>query len=219
MVGLAFIARYLSMISKYLAERELSDKRRALKSLFLERHSSKQEPHVLATSFKFLLGIFTIVFTIATGAVSYYLLMDGMNVVDSVYLATMIVSTVGYGDITPKTRSARVFTIFYAILGTVATAKGLSMINQAISKRVLIEKGHALFNRRIDSEMFSTMNASHKNIVTQEEFVLYSLTRLGLIDKDIRHLAELQFHKMDTNKDGNLTMEEVRRYWDLRLPS
>jgi voltage-gated potassium channel len=56
--------------------------------------------------------------TLLTGTVVYHLL-EGWSYLDSVYFCTITLATVGYGDLTPTTPEAKVFTIFYIINGVV----------------------------------------------------------------------------------------------------
>ena len=53
---------------------------------------------------------------IIVGVLSYVLL-EGLSVTDAVYLVVTTVSTVGYGDITPRTVAGRWFTIVLIIFG------------------------------------------------------------------------------------------------------
>lgn len=46
-----------------------------------------------------------------------YMTLEGLSLTDAIYLVITTVSTVGYGDITPKTPAGRWFTIFLIIIG------------------------------------------------------------------------------------------------------
>ena len=54
--------------------------------------------------------------TIATGA-TFYHYVENWSWLDSLYFSVITLSTVGYGDLTPTTRGAKLFTIFYIIIG------------------------------------------------------------------------------------------------------
>jgi len=56
------------------------------------------------------------VFLIASGTVIFSLLED-WSIVDSLYFCVVTVTTVGFGDITPDTDVAKLFTVVYIIIG------------------------------------------------------------------------------------------------------
>ena len=56
------------------------------------------------------------VLLIATGTVVFSLLED-WSIVDSFYFSVVTATTVGFGDITPDTDGAKLFTVVYIIFG------------------------------------------------------------------------------------------------------
>ena len=51
--------------------------------------------------------------------------MEHFGVLDTFYFLTTTATTVGYGDLSPATETGRLFTSFYAPLGTIAVMSGL----------------------------------------------------------------------------------------------
>jgi voltage-gated potassium channel len=54
--------------------------------------------------------------TLLAGTLVYHWL-EGWNYLDSLYFCVVSLATVGYGDYTPSTPTAKIFTIFYIING------------------------------------------------------------------------------------------------------
>ena len=82
--------------------------------------------------------------TICFGTLMYHFLQNeaNSNFIDSLYLTLTTITTVGFGDVVPTTKSANIFTIFYACIGTIFTANCILNFNQAItnyqnSKKIL----------------------------------------------------------------------------------
>ena len=48
---------------------------------------------------------------------SFYTYFEGWRWLDSLYFSVITLTTIGYGDITPKTDVGKVFTIFYILIG------------------------------------------------------------------------------------------------------
>src|SRR5262245_9460468 len=65
-------------------------------------------------SFRPLLVI--VVVTVSIGSLFYWR-VEHRTMLDSVYFSVMTLSTVGYGDISPKTALGKIFTIFYVLVG------------------------------------------------------------------------------------------------------
>lgn len=63
-----------------------------------------------------LYGMSLIVFLVVCAIIAYHFL-EGWNYLDSTYFAVSTITTVGYGDLTPKTQPGRIFTILYMLVG------------------------------------------------------------------------------------------------------
>ena len=56
-----------------------------------------------------------IVLLLFTGAI-FYSEVEGYDLIDSLYFSVMIMSTIGYGELTLSTSTAKIFTIVYAFV-------------------------------------------------------------------------------------------------------
>ena len=51
-----------------------------------------------------------------SGAI-FYMLVEGWTFIDALYFSTIVLTTVGLGDVAPTTDAAKIFTIFYTLTG------------------------------------------------------------------------------------------------------
>ena len=62
------------------------------------------------------------------GGATFYYYVEGWRYLDALYFSAYTMTTVGYGDITPKTDSGKIFTILYVFAGVAIALYGLSVI-------------------------------------------------------------------------------------------
>lgn len=83
-----------------------------------------------------ILGVgFTALGLLSTGAIFFHF-SQKLNWVDAFYFCTVTLTTVGYGDIVPKTNSEKIFIIFYILIGIgiVATFANLLIKNTSLRR-------------------------------------------------------------------------------------
>lgn len=83
-----------------------------------------EEPYKRKISFI----VFLIVLLEVIGTLTYHNI-EGWTYLDALYFSTVTLTTVGYGDITPKTDLGRMVTIAYAIFGIGVVLYGLSTVS------------------------------------------------------------------------------------------
>lgn len=78
------------------------------------------------------------IFTVITiGGIGFHLI-EGFTILDSFYLATETVTTVGYGDVTPKSTVGRLFAIFFMLVGGGTVLYALTSMVQSIVQSEII---------------------------------------------------------------------------------
>jgi len=74
---------------------------------------------------------------IAFGSVVFYLLED-ISFLESIYLATQTVTTVGYGDVPVKTRGGKMFAVVFMLFGVGTVLYALTVLAQAVIQSEIV---------------------------------------------------------------------------------
>ena len=83
---------------------------------------------------KKLLYLFLAVAILLFGGALIYSFIEKWSYLDSLYFTTSTIAKIGYGDITPKTSTGRIFTIIYIFLAFGTLIYGISLIISRILK-------------------------------------------------------------------------------------
>mgnify|MGYP001559397161 FL=1 len=75
-----------------------------------------------------ILYIIIVIMMFLFGGATFYHYIEKLRYIDALYLSALTMTTVGYGDITPKTDIGKIFTIFYVFAGVAIALYGLSVI-------------------------------------------------------------------------------------------
>ncbi|HWN11514.1 MAG TPA: potassium channel protein [Pyrinomonadaceae bacterium] len=114
-----------------------------IRSSPLEPHAPPRFPR------RILYALTAVAVAIGIGTIGFYFI-EGLSLLDSLYVAAQTVTTVGYGDITPATTSGRVFALIFMIGGVGVVLYALTTAVQTIVQAEIIAMlGQKRQSRRI----------------------------------------------------------------------
>ena len=117
----------------------------------------------LATRARIRLGITAVGAAVATGTIVFHLL-EGWSIVDSLYVTAQTVTTVGFGDLAPRTVYGRLFATVFMMMGVGVVLYALTSSVQSI----------------VQSEMLSTFgHRSSKMSKLRDHFIICGAGRVG----------------------------------------
>lgn len=82
-----------------------------------------------------IISVLIIILAILFGGASFYYYVEQWSFLDALYFSTTTMTTVGYGDLTPKTDVGKLFTIIYIFLGVGIVLYSLSLFAAHFVKR------------------------------------------------------------------------------------
>jgi len=137
------------------------------------------------------------------------------TIVDSLYFASVSITTVGYGDFTPVTKAGKILcslylfiatALFGAIVGTIAQIPLDRRQNKA-DAAVLSHFGRDLSVRELED---LCQGGANENECTRAEFILRMLVWLDRVALDDILKCGEQFDILDKSGDGVLDLEDCR---------
>ena len=72
--------------------------------------------------------VIILIVIILFGSATFYHYVERWRYLDALYFSAATMTTVGYGDITPRTDAGKIFTIFFVFAGVGIALYGLSLI-------------------------------------------------------------------------------------------
>lgn len=132
--------------------------------------------------------------------------------IDAFYMSVITLTTVGFGDYSPQSYYGRWFGVFWMLFGVTATGNFISVFSEYFMNEQQEERSFQM--HEITRDVFDSIPKKTPGRLTKMEFRCYALEQLKLVKhsnvKDIDNI----FNTMDTNKNGELSPEEVKEYFD-----
>eukprot|EP00547_Thalassionema_nitzschioides_P005277 CAMPEP_0194219352 /NCGR_PEP_ID=MMETSP0156-20130528/25758_1 /TAXON_ID=33649 /ORGANISM="Thalassionema nitzschioides, Strain L26-B" /LENGTH=1274 /DNA_ID=CAMNT_0038948977 /DNA_START=58 /DNA_END=3882 /DNA_ORIENTATION=- len=162
---------------------------------------------------------------ISVGSVGFYFI-EKMTIVDSFYFTTVLLTTVGYGDLVPETSAGKLFATCYLLIGGTVLLNNMSLISmiplelrkRRIEKAVLTQFGDQLDDAAlrelatgplIQRLRLSMSRSNGLDECTREMFALAMLVRMGKVnERDVRHTFAA-FRRLDVDNEGVLNSKTI----------
>lgn len=127
-----------------------------------------------------------------------------------------VASTIGFGDISPKTPAARLFAVFFIPLSVAAAGELLSGVALAISQR----RQKEVYEKQLQSDLtiahLKAMDSDDDGKITREEYVDFMLIEMGRVSKDELDELSMQFDRLDVTRSGFLDENDLKLMAKLR---
>jgi len=134
-----------------------------------------------------------------------------LDFTDSVYMAGISLTTVGFGDFYPTTTSGKVFVIFWIPSGVVVISHGISKIGKLyVARHVKISQMRRLGKGVTVGEILR--HGANDGKLSMNEFSILKLLSQGKITPVDLQQTKKYFRKMDTDGSGFIEVQELLGY-------
>jgi len=138
------------------------------------------------------------------------------SVLDSFYMCVTMLTTVGFGDVSPRSFWGRVFCSIYSVIGCLTTARCISELT-----RFFFEKDAERvmeYDARITPQIFEAMDLDSKGHITRSDFINHMLLTHNLVKQSELDAINIQFDKIDIDRSdevsyGNMASARAKSLW------
>lgn len=142
------------------------------------------------------------------GAVVFSLL-QGLSVVDAVYLVCMSATTVGFGDLDPSTPTSRLFATVWLIFSTLGLAKVLADYTDTRLRAKQRRASARLLSANLTESDFQLLDQDGDGTVSNLEYMRMMLLKTGKVRQEDLDEIQRSFARLDRNGSGNIDRHEM----------
>ena len=119
----------------------------------------------------------------------------------------MSASSIGYGDLSPKSPSGRLFFVFWMIGGYVVVASSIREISQLYLRLKERQAEMRLLNRKVGKEVLG-LDEDGDGEVDKYEYLSHMVVMLGKLHKQEVDEIMARFKELDVTGDGKLSRRD-----------
>ena len=150
-----------------------------------------------------------------------FCLTEDLSFTDALYLTVVSVTSVGYGDIHPRTEAGRLFAILFLLPATIATAQAMSAAAAVPMKRhkknlemmVIKQYGEDLTIEELENLIQNPFGTSKifkdDTTCSRNEFMLKLLVKLDKVSVEMLEELSNEFDRLDNDESGVISLADM----------
>ena len=149
----------------------------------------------------------------------FYMIAPGeeLTFVESVYLSTSTVMTVGYGDLAPKTQGGRVVATIWMTLSYVILLRALQSITNTVHEQRLHHMRTELLNRDLGRKAILNMDKNGDGLLSRLEFISHMVVALKLCTPQHLQTIMERFDEIEHSREARvLVMNELAKLREMK---
>jgi len=140
--------------------------------------------------------------------IGYY---EKWSFVSSLYFTVITSTTVGYGDISPKESSMRIFALFVIPLSVGVMGEIIGAISSGIVSIETKKAETRLFKRKLTEGDLEAMDRNDDHYVSKSEFTVFMLLAMQKVGKEEVDQIHAVFDQLDKDGSGKLDKADLSK--------
>jgi len=173
------------------------------------KHDREEEIPITKQICSILLSQLPILSSILTIAVFLGKRYEGWSTFTSIYYCWITLTTVGYGDFTPKSQQMRLFAVFFLPLWVAVDGEIISRIAEVFVDREEDRLEHQFLARELTMHDLLVMDTHKTGDVSFDEFLSYMLVAMHKVDQETIDELRDVFNERDLNGSGSIMREDL----------
>lgn len=124
------------------------------------------------------------------------------------YMSIITLTTVGYGDISPRSQLGRAVAVLWMIFGVLAVGNWIKGISDFLTET---QQGSHEDAQTIDHHVFDLIDKSGDGSLSKSEYVNYVLIKYGMVTEADLDMIESQYDEIDKMMTGSVTLAQIER--------
>jgi len=127
---------------------------------------------------------------------------------DCVYMSVITLTTVGFGDVSPKSTWGRLIAVFWMLFGVLSSANLVEAIGTFIQKA--FKESDKKTNNRL---AFDDLDHAGTGRISKAQFLAWMLVKEGYVKRENIKLFFSLFDKMDANHNGKINYSTLKKHF------
>lgn len=129
---------------------------------------------------------------------------------ESFYMASVTLTTIGFGDYQPRTEIGRVFGMGWMLVGVATATLAILSISTLIFEEKKEKKFVSIDNDlSIDDETFAKIDRDGNGALSRAEYITYTLVKYDMVKAELLESIHQQFDKLDPDGTNSVTLSMI----------
>jgi len=140
----------------------------------------------------------------------FFMKVEKLGLVDALYFIWITSTTVGFGDLTPKGPTSRLFSVLYLLVSTLGLANFIGAFADIQLQRRHRKLRERILRRKLNTADLKEMDQNSDQKLSKDEFLVAMLRRTDTVPQEDIDAILRRFDELDVDNDGFIDEREIQ---------